>query len=74
MLAESRKALSPQDIVKRTGMQSNNVWQLLYKMALDGQVAKAARGRYWHPDHPAPKGKESPTPGKVVKVIRTGEK
>ena len=74
ILDESPKALTPQDIVKRTGMQSNNVWQLLHKMALDGQVAKAARGRYRHPDHPAPKGKETVTPGKETKAIRMGEK
>ena len=74
VLDESPKALSPQDIVKRTGMQPNSVWQLLHKMALDGQVAKAARGRYRHPDHPAPKNKESAPPGKEAKAVRSDEK
>ena len=74
VLGESPKALSPQEIAQRTGMPQNNVHQLLFKMGQDGQVAKAARGRYRHPDHPAPKSKETATPGKNAKKIRTGEK
>ena len=66
VLADDPKALGPQEIAQRTGMPRNNIDQLLYKMAQDGQLAKAGRGRYRHPDHQPP--------GKIDKKIRNGEK
>ena len=33
-------------------MKSDNVRYLLGQMVLDGEVMKAARSRYYHPDRP----------------------
>jgi RecA-family ATPase len=50
VLKGASELLSPQNIVAATGMGANNVWQLLHKMAADGQVVKAGKGKYRHPD------------------------
>jgi hypothetical protein len=42
--------ISPGDIATATGMPRNNVDQLLFKMARDGEVLKSSRGRYSHPN------------------------
>ena len=67
-LAKAEEALTPKDIVASTGMNPNNVWQLLFKMVEDGQVVKAGRGKYLHPDHP-----KTATPHKDDKEVRTAE-
>jgi hypothetical protein len=42
--------MGPSDIAAAAGMAVNNVKQLLHKMAAAGEVAKAGRGQYVHPD------------------------
>jgi len=51
-LAETSDALTPQDIVAATGMTPTNVWQMMHRMATDGEVVKVGRGKYRHPDRP----------------------
>jgi predicted Rossmann fold nucleotide-binding protein DprA/Smf involved in DNA uptake len=41
--------LGPQEVVNRTGMTPQNVWQMLHRMAEDGQIVKVGRGKYRHP-------------------------
>jgi hypothetical protein len=67
-LLETTEPMEPKEIVASTGMNPNNVWQLLFKMAKDGEVVKVGRGKYRHPDHP-----EMATPRKDAKEVRTGE-
>ncbi len=67
-LLETTEPMEPKEIVASTGMNPNNVWQLLFKMAKDGEVVKVGRGQYRHPDHP-----EKATPHKDAKEVRTGE-
>lgn len=49
-LSEADEPLSPQDLADVTRMTSQNVRQLLVSMARSGEVIKAKRGRYVHPD------------------------
>lgn len=51
-LTEAAAPLSPSEIASATGMPSNNVRQLLFKMAKAGEVEKAGRGRYLPPGYP----------------------
>jgi hypothetical protein len=53
-LDKATEPMSPQDIVAATGMSRNNVDQLLFKMAADGEVQKLGRGKYLHPNRPPP--------------------
>ncbi len=46
--------MSPSEICAATGMKRDNVGFLLFKMVEAGQVMKAGRGRYVHPDLGAP--------------------
>jgi RecA-family ATPase len=47
--------MAPSDLAAATGMRSDNVRQLLVKMAKADEVIRSARGRYLHPDHnPSP--------------------
>jgi hypothetical protein len=46
--------MSPADICAATGMKSENVRFLLFKMTSDGQVMKCGRRQYAHPDNPPP--------------------
>jgi len=50
VLVEASEPMTPQLIAASTGMLPNNVWQLLHKMAIDGEVVKVGRGRYRHPE------------------------
>ncbi len=50
-LRESGEPMAPSDLAADTGMPANNVKQLLFKMARAGEVTKAGRGRYVHPDN-----------------------
>ena len=36
-------------LVRATGMNSNNLWQLLFKMKGAGEVRQVRRGKYAHP-------------------------
>jgi hypothetical protein len=63
-LEEASEPLTPQNIAGATGMAPNNVWQLLHKMAIDGEIVKVGRGKYCLPDSDA-------TPGKDDKEIRS---
>jgi hypothetical protein len=49
-LIEAGEPVSPNDIVAATGMKSNNVRQLLFKMVGAGEVVKPKRGLYSHPN------------------------
>lgn len=42
--------MTPADLVAATGMKRNNLDQLLYRMAKAGEILKAKRGQYVHPD------------------------
>ena len=48
-LEEASEPMGPSDIAGATGMAANNVKQLLHKMMKDGEVRKADRGHYVHP-------------------------
>ena len=50
VLEEADEPLTPGAIAIGTGMSRNNVDQLLFKMAKAGDVLKAKRGCYVHPD------------------------
>jgi hypothetical protein len=49
-LREAGEPMSATDIAAAIGVPGNNVRQLLFKMAKDGEVTKAKRGRYQHPE------------------------
>ena len=49
-LMDAGSAMSPAEISAATGMKSENVRFLLFKMVTAGEVLKAERGRYQHPD------------------------
>ena len=51
VLLNATELLGPQQIADRTKMKSDNVRYLLGQMTESGEVIKAARGRYYHPDH-----------------------
>ena len=46
--------MTPPEIAIGAGMPRNNVDQLLFKMARDGEVLKTRRGRYVHPSNQPP--------------------
>jgi hypothetical protein len=48
-LFEGEEAMSPAELAVATGMNSNNLRQLLFKMAKAREVIKSGRGRYLHP-------------------------
>jgi hypothetical protein len=50
ILLEATEPLSPKEIAIASGMARNSVDQLLYKMARSGEVLKAGRGSYVHPE------------------------
>ena len=49
VLVDADEPISPRDIAAETGMPRNNVHQLLFKMAKEGEVLKSGRGHYLHP-------------------------
>ena len=49
-LEDAGEAMSPTEIADATGMPNQNVRQTLHRMAKAGEVVKAGRGRYAHPD------------------------
>ncbi|MCJ2043067.1 AAA family ATPase [Methylobacterium sp. J-078] len=50
-LKEAAEPMSSGEIADATRMPNANVRQLLVSMMRSGEVAKASRGRYLHPDH-----------------------
>jgi hypothetical protein len=56
VLKNAGEAMSPNEISAAAGMRSDNVRQLLGKMAkaVPPEVIKTVRGRYLHPDHNRP--------------------
>lgn len=50
-LFDAEAPLSPAEISRLTGNNRNNVDQLLSKMVRAGEVSKAGRGKYVHPNH-----------------------
>jgi hypothetical protein len=50
LLIDADEPLNPRDIAIGASMPRNNVDQLLFKMAKAGEVLKAGRGRYVHPE------------------------
>jgi hypothetical protein len=48
-LHDADAEMSPSDLCAATGMTSNSLRQLLFKMAKAGEVVKAGYGRYRHP-------------------------
>ena len=50
-LLESDEPMAPADLAGGIGMPTNNVKQLLFKMAKVREVTKVGRGRYMHPDN-----------------------
>jgi hypothetical protein len=50
LLIESDEPMTPDKIAKAIGKPRNGVDQLLFKMAKAGEVEKASRGKYQHPE------------------------
>ena len=73
VLHEADEAMGPRAIAVATGAARNNVDQLLYKMMKDGEIRKAKRGRYIHPDRLDLIEPDPFTPGKNDKKIRSDE-
>jgi len=51
VLVAAEEALSPTEIAKEARMKGDNVRQLLKKMVKAGEVVKAKRAKYLHPDY-----------------------
>lgn len=49
-LDEATEPMTPRDLSIASGMSRNNIDQLLFKMARAGEIVKAGRGLYVHPD------------------------
>jgi len=49
-LSETTEPMGPQEILTATGLNRQNVDQLLHRMLRDGEIIKVKRGRYAHPD------------------------
>ncbi|WP_442753894.1 AAA family ATPase [Methylocystis sp. JAN1] len=53
VLKDADEPMTPSEIAGALGVSSNNIKQLLFKMAKAGEVVKSrTRGRYLHPDRP----------------------
>lgn len=74
VLIEATEPMNPRDLSIASGMPRNNTDQLLFKMAKAGEVLKAGRGLYVHPERsdliPGPPS----TPDKNDKKIRYEDK
>lgn len=71
-LFDADEPMGPREISIATGANRNSVDQLLYKMAKAGEVRKAKRGRYIHPDRTDLIEDQTATPDKNDKKIRFG--
>ena len=72
VLTDATEPMSPQDIAVAADMKRNNVDRLLGKMAKAGEVLKAGRGLYVHPDRANLISNTAPQtpPGKNGKKVR----
>lgn len=71
-LHNADELMGPREISIATGADRNNVDQLLYKMAKAGEVIKAKRGWYIHPERADLIEGQLSTPSKNNKKIRNG--
>ena len=71
MLYEADEPMNPREIAVATGAERNNVDQLLYKMSKAGEIRKAGRGRYVHPERSDLIAGDPSTPDKNDKKIRS---
>src|SRR5690606_28008694 len=70
-LRDADEPMSPAEIANASDMKRNNVDRLLGKMAKAGEVLKAKRGRYIHPERPDLTAKDNAdTPGKNGTKVR----
>jgi hypothetical protein len=55
-LTDNREPMTPSELATALGKQSNNIKQLLFKMAKAGELHRVGQGRYWtdpvHPHNP----------------------
>lgn len=73
VLTAAIEPMNPNDIANATDMKRNNVDRLLGKMAMSGEVLKAGRGKYVHPDRTELLTADDPrTAGKNGKKVRNG--
>ncbi|MGE9007050.1 AAA family ATPase [Leptospira interrogans] len=72
VLIEATEPMNPRDLSIASGMPRNNTDQLLFKMAKAGEVQKAGRGLYVHPDRRDLIPSSPSTPHKNDKKIRNG--
>jgi hypothetical protein len=71
VLREADEPMGPREIAIATGADRNNVDQLLYKMVKAGEVRKAKRGSYVHPDRLELMDPQASPPDKNDKTIRS---
>lgn len=69
-LDEADEPMSPAEIAIATGSSRNAIDQLLYRMGKAGDVLKAGRGRYVHPNRPDLTHRDDATPRKNDKIVR----
>ncbi|TXM72889.1 AAA family ATPase [Methylobacterium sp. WL12] len=69
-LEDADEPMSPGEIAIATGHTRNAIDQLLYKMGKAGEVLKAGRGRYVHPNRTDLIDRDAGTPHKNDKKIR----
>ncbi|RDI51220.1 AAA family ATPase [Microvirga subterranea] len=72
-LHDADEPMGPREISIATSADRNNIDQLLYKMMKAGEVLKAKRGRYIHPDRADLIETQTSPPNKNDKKIRNGE-
>lgn len=70
-LKDAGSSMSPAEISAASGMKSENVRFLLFKMVTAGEVVKAERGRYLHPDLVPPTNKAN-TANNPYEAMRDG--
>lgn len=74
VLIEATEPMNPRDLSIASGMPRNNTDQLLFKMAKAGEVLKAGRGLYVHPERSDLIPASPSTPDKNDKKIRYEDK
>lgn len=72
-LEDADEPMSPGEIAVATGSTRNAVDQLLYRMGKAGEVLKAGRGRYVHPERADLIAAYPHTPRKKDKIVRSSD-
>lgn len=73
VLTDADEPMNPREIAIEADMKRNNVDKLLGKMVKAGEVLKAGRGRYVHPDRAELlTASHTPTPGQNGQKVRNG--